>query len=139
MLTGCTSCRVIVKETTDFGIISQYVLRLCEIGNGVQYDVVLRGQSGVLRIVPYADGKKREVIYEALEKITHTSWLSLLSDMGDVLWSDTTFEVSVAHLIAPSHIREADGEIGFALVLKTEFPAYPFGEFSVYPTLLQIG
>ena len=46
VLTGCPSCRVIVKETADFGIISQYALRLCEIGNGVQDDIVLRGQSG---------------------------------------------------------------------------------------------
>lgn len=139
ILTGCPPCRVIVKETADSGVVCQYAHRLCEIGNGVQYDVVLRGQLGALRIVPHTDGKERKVIHEALEKITHTSWLSLLSNMGDVLWSDTAFEVSVAHLIAPCHIREADGEIWLTLVLKTEFLAYPLGEFSVYPTLLQIG
>ena len=139
VLICCPSSCVIVKETADFGIISQYALRLCEIGNGVQYDIVLRSQSGVLRIVPCADGKEREVIHEALEKITHTSWLSLLSDMGDVLWSDTAFEITVAHLIAPCHIREADGEVWSALVLKTEFPAFLLGKFCVYSTLLQIG
>ncbi len=58
MFTGCPSCRVIVKETADFGIVSQYALRLCEIGNGVQYDIVLRGQSGALRIVLNTDGKE---------------------------------------------------------------------------------
>ena len=139
MLTGCPSCRVVVKETADFGIVSQYALRLCEIGNGVQDDIVLRGQSWVLRIVPHADGKEREVIHEALEKITHTSWLSLLSDMCDVLWSDTAFEIAVAHLIAPCHVREADGEVWSALVLKTELPTFPLGEFGVYSSLLQIG
>lgn len=136
MLTGCPSCRVIVKETADLGIGSQYTHRLCEIRNGVQYDIVLHGQSGVLRIVPCADGKKREVIHEALEKITHTSWVSLLSDMGDVFRGNASLEIAVAHLIASCHVREADGEVWFAFVLKTEFPAYPLGEFGVYPTLL---
>jgi hypothetical protein len=70
MLTGCPSCRIVVKETADLGIVSQYALRLCEIGNGVQDDIILRGQSGALRIVPHTDGKEREVIHEALEKIT---------------------------------------------------------------------
>ena len=93
----------------------------------------------MLRIVPHSDGKEREVIHEALEKITHTSWLSLLSDMGDVLWCDTTFEIAVAYLIASCHVREADGEVWFAFVFKTEFLAYPLGEFGVYPSLLQIG
>ena len=139
MLNGCPPCRVIVKKTADFRIVSQYALRLCEIGNGVQDDVVLHGQSGVLRIVPHTDGKEREVIHETLEKITHTSWLPLLSDMGDVLWSDTTFEIAVAHLIAPCHVREADGEVWFSLVLKTEFPAFPLGEFGAYPSLIQVG
>ena len=46
MLTGCPSCRIVVKETADLGIVSQYALRLCEIGNGVQDDIILRGQSG---------------------------------------------------------------------------------------------
>ena len=139
MFTGCPSCRVIVKETVYSGVVCQYAHRLCEIGNGVQYDIVLRSQSGALRIVPHSDGKEREVIHEALEKITHTSWLSLLSDMCDVFRGKASLEIAVAHLIAPCHVREADGEIGFALVLKTEFPAYPFGEFGIYPTLLQIG
>lgn len=139
VLICCPSSCVIVKKTADLEIGSQYTHRLCEIGNGVQYDIVLHSQSGVLRIVPYADGKEREVIHEALEKITHTSWLSLLSDMGDVLWSDTAFEIAVAHFIASCHIREADGEIWFTLVLKTEFPTFPLGEFSVYPSFLQIG
>ena len=139
MLTGCPSCRIVVKETADLGIVSQYALRLCEIGNGVQYDIVLRGQSGVLRIVPHTDGKKREIIHEALEKITHTSRLSLLSDMGDVLWSDTTFEIAVAHLIAPYHIREADGEVPPVSMSEMQFLTFPLGEFRVYPTLLQKG
>lgn len=53
--------RIVVKETADLGIVSQYALRLCEIGNGVQDDIILRGQSGALRIVPHTDGR-REVI-----------------------------------------------------------------------------
>ena len=59
--------------------------------------------------------------------------------MGEVLWCDTAFEISVAHLIAPCHIRKTDGEVWSALVFKTEFPTFPFGEFGIYPSLLQIG
>ena len=59
MLTGCPSCRVIVKETADLGIVSQYAFRLCEIGNGVQDDIVLRGQSGELQVVLNSDCKER--------------------------------------------------------------------------------
>lgn len=139
MLTDCPSCRVIVKETADSGIGRQYPLRLCEIGNGVQYDIILRGQSWALRIVPHTDGKEREVIHEALKKIAHTAWLSTLSDMSDVLWSNTSLEISVAHFIAICHIREADGEVRFAFVLEMELPTFPFGEFGAYPSLLQIG
>ena len=58
MLTGCPSCRVVVNETADMGVVCQYALRLCEIGNGVQDDIVLRGQSGVLRIVSHTNGKE---------------------------------------------------------------------------------
>ena len=139
MFTGCPSCRVIVKKTADMGVVSQYALRLCEIGNGVQYDIVLCGQSGILRIIPHTDGKEREVIHETLEKITHTSWFSSLSDMGDVFWSDTAFEVSVAHLIAPCHIRKTDGKVWLTLIYVMQFPTFFLGEFGIYPTLLQIG
>ena len=59
MFTGCPSCRVIVKETADSGVVSQYVLRLCEIGDRVQDDIVLRGQSWALRIVLHTDCKER--------------------------------------------------------------------------------
>ena len=139
MLTGCPSCRIVVKETADLGIVSQYALRLCEIGNGVQDDIILRGQSGALRIVPHTDGKEREVIHEALEKITGCRLFSTLSDMGDVLWSDTTFEIAVAHLITTCHIRETDGEVWSALVFKMQFLTFPLGEFGAYSSLLQIG
>ena len=139
MLTGCPSCRVIVKETVDLGIVSQYAFRLCEIGNGVQDDIVLCGQSGVLRIAPHADGKEREIIHEALEKVTHTSWLSLLSDKGDVFWSDAAFEISFAYLIATCHVREADGEVSLAIMYVMQFLAFPIGEFGVYPSFIQVG
>ena len=97
--TGVPSCRVIVKETADSGVGLQYVFRFCKIGNGVQYDIVLRVQSWVLRIVFYSDGKEREVIHEALEQITHISRFAMLSDMGDVFRSNTPLEISVADFI----------------------------------------
>lgn len=59
--------------------------------------------------------------------------------MGDVLWSDTTFEIAVAHLITTCHIRETDGEVWSALVFKMQFLTFPLGEFGAYSSLLQIG
>ena len=137
--TGVPSCRVIVKETADSGVGLQYVFRFCKIGNGVQYDIVLRVQSWVLRIVFYSDGKEREVIHEALEQITHISRFAMLSDMGDVFRSNTPLEISVAHFISSCHIRKADGKIGFVGIHKPKFPAFSFGEFNVYSPFLQIG
>ena len=58
MLTGCPSCRIVVKETADSGVGLQYTFRFRKIGNGVQYDIVLCVQSWVLRIVSYSDGKE---------------------------------------------------------------------------------
>ena len=133
------SCCVIVKETADSGIGCQYAFRFREVGNGVENDVILCIQSWVLRIVLYSDGQEREIIHEALEKITDGSWLFLLSDMGDVLRGDTSLEVSITHFIPSCHIREADGEIGFVGILKPQFLTLPFGEFNVYPPFLQIG
>ena len=51
MLTVVRPAVSLSSETADLGIASQYALCLCEIGNGVQDDITLRGQSGVLRIV----------------------------------------------------------------------------------------
>lgn len=59
--------------------------------------------------------------------------------MGDVLWSDTAFEVAVAYLIASCHVREADGEVWLTLIYVMQFPTFFLGEFGIYPTLLQIG
>ena len=93
------SCRVIVKVAADSGVGRQYAFRFREIGNGVQYDIVLRCQSWILRIVLHSNGEEREVIHEALEQITHISRFALLSDMGDVFRGDTPLEISVAQLI----------------------------------------
>lgn len=116
--TGVTSCRVIVKETADSGVGHQHAFRFREVGNGVKYDIVLRGQSWVLRVVLHSNGKEREVIHEALKQIAHTSWLALLSDMGDVFRGDTPLEISVAHFISSCHIRKADGEIWLIGIFK---------------------
>ena len=137
--TGVPSCRVIVKVTADSGVGRQYAFRFREVGNGVQYDIVLRCQSRILRIVLHSNGEEREVIHEALKQITHISRFALLSDMGDVFRGDTPLEISVAHFISSCHIRKADGEIGFVGIHKPNFPAFSFGEFDVYSPFLQIG
>lgn len=52
------SCRVIVKVTADSGVGRQYAFRFREVGNGVEYDIVLRIQSWVLRIVLHSNSKE---------------------------------------------------------------------------------
>ena len=64
--------------------------------------------------------------------------LTLLSDMGNILWGKTTFEVAVAEFIATRDIREADSEIWFAVMLKSQLLTLSFGEFDVYSSPSQI-
>ena len=58
--------------------------------------------------------------------------------MGNILWSKTTFEVAVAEFIATRDIREADSEIWFAVMLKSQLLTLSFGEFDVYASSSQI-
>ena len=58
--------------------------------------------------------------------------------MGNILWSKTTFEVAVAEFIATRDIREADSEIWFAVMLKSQLLTLSFGEFDVYSSSSQI-
>lgn len=46
--------------------------------------------------------------------------------MADVFRCDAALEKSVAHLVASSDIREADGEIGFAVVGEMQLLALRF-------------
>ena len=138
VLTSIPSCRIVVKETADSGIGSQQVFRFRKIGNGVQYDIVLRVQSGVLRIVLHSDGKKRQIVHEALEQITHSTWFSTLSDMGDVFRGSASLEITVAHLISSCHIREADGKVSLVTMREMQFLTFSFGEFGIYPPFLQV-
>ena len=58
--------------------------------------------------------------------------------MADVLRCDAAFEETVAHLISSRHIREADGEIGFAVMDEMQFPTFRYRQCSVYTPFLQI-
>lgn len=58
--------------------------------------------------------------------------------MADVLRGDATLEETVAHLIASCHIREPDGEIGFAVMDEVQFLAFSLCQCDVYSTLLQV-
>lgn len=60
------------------------------------------------------------------------------ADMADVFRCDTTLEKLVAHLVPSCHIREADGEIGFAVMDEVQFLTFRLCQCCVYPTLLQI-
>ena len=70
----------------------------------------------MIGVVVCADGKEREVIHKPLEKITHVSGFSLLSDMGDVLRGYTTLIIAVANFKPSCHVRETDGEIGLVVM-----------------------
>ena len=95
------------------------MLRFREVGNGVQHHIILFVCAWLVGIVAYSDCKEREVIHKALEEIANSPLLALLSDMGNILWSEATFEVAVAEFIATCHIGKADGEVWFAVMLKS--------------------
>ena len=50
----------------------------------------------------------------------------------------TPFEKRISHLVASCHVREPDGEIGFAVMDEVQFLAFHFRQCGVYPTFLQV-
>ena len=91
-----------------------------EVGNGVQYHIILLACAWLFGIVIHSDCEEREIIHKALEEVTHSSLCALLSDMGNIFWSKTTFEVAVAEFIATRDIRETDNEVGYGSVQNAE-------------------
>ena len=58
--------------------------------------------------------------------------------MADVLRCNATLEKLVAHLVPSCHIREADGEIRFAVVYEMQFLALRLCQCGIYSALLQV-
>ena len=114
------------------------MLRFGEVGNRVQHHIVLLIGAWLFGVVVYSDCKEREVIHKALEEVTYSSLFALLSDMGNILWCKASFEVAVAEFIATRDIREADSEIWFAVILKSQLLTLSFGEFDVYTSSSQV-
>ena len=114
------------------------MFRFCEVGNRVQHHIILLIDAWLFGVVVHSNCEEREVIHKALEEIAHCSLLALLSDMGNILWSKATFEVTVAKFIATGYIRKADNEVGFSLILISQLFTLSFGEFDVYTSPSQI-
>ena len=64
-------CRVIVEETMNAPVTVQPAHGFADIGNGVQYDTVLVRQVGAVWLLPFVDGKEREVVHEALKQVAN--------------------------------------------------------------------
>lgn len=77
----------------------QPVNRLVEIGNRIQYDIVLPVQTRHLRTLLRPYGQEREIVHESLEHETGIIPSPFMSDMGDFLRCDAALEVSVAQFI----------------------------------------
>ena len=58
--------------------------------------------------------------------------------MADVFRCDAALEKLVAYLVPSCHIREADGEIGLAVMDEVQFLTFRLRQCCVYPTLLQV-
>ena len=52
--------------------------------------------------------------------------------MADVFWCDATFEETVTHFISSCHIREADSEIGLAVMDEVQFLTFRLCQCGVY-------
>lgn len=117
----------------------QPVNRLVEIGNRVQYDIVLPVQTRHLGALLRPYGQEREIVHKSLEHETGIIPSAFILDMGDVLWCDAALEVSVAYLVTASHVPKSDGKITLAVVLEVYLMAFSFRQFQVYSPALQIG
>ena len=58
--------------------------------------------------------------------------------MGNILGGKTPFEVAIAKFITSRDIREADSEVWFAVMFKSQLLTLSFGEFDVYSSLSQV-
>lgn len=132
ILIGSLPCLVVVEKATYSGVWVEQLLGFGEVGNGVEYHIILLIGAWLFGIIVHSDCKEREIIHKALEEIAHISLLSLLSDMGNILWGKTTFEIAITKFIATRNIRETDSEIWFAVMLKSQLLTLSFGEFDVY-------
>lgn len=129
---------VIVEKTMDALIDRQPVNRLAEIGNRVQYDIVLPVQTRYLGTLLRPYGQKREIVHKSLEHETGIIPSAFMPDMGDIFRRDAALEVSVAYLVTSIHIPKTDGKITLAVVLEMYLIAFSFRQFQVYFPALQI-
>ena len=116
----------------------QSVNRLVEIGNRVQYDIVLPVQTRHLGALLCPYGQKREIVHKSFEHETGVIPSAFMPDMGDVFRRDAAFEVSVAYLVTASHVPKTDGKITLAVVLEVYLITFSFRQFQVYSPALQI-
>lgn len=126
------------RKTMDALIDCQSVNRLVEIGNRVQYDIVLPVQTRHLGALLRPYGQKREIVHKSLEHETGVIPSAFMPDMGDVFRRDAALEVSVAYLVTASHVPKTDGKITLAVVLEVYLMAFSFRKFQVYSPALQI-
>lgn len=129
---------VIVKQAVDAPVPVQHIYGFGNIGNRIEDDVILPVKVGHGRAVPHPQREEGQVIHHALEHEAFLSRFSLLTDMADVFRGDAAFEETVAHFISSCHIREADGEIGLAVMDEVQFLTFRPCQIGVDAPFLQV-
>jgi len=122
----------------DASVTLQPVHGFADIGNGVQYDTVLVRQVRAVWLIPLVDGKEREVVHEPLEQVANIVSSVFFLYMRYIFRGDTGFKEQIANLVTSCHVREADGEIGLAVVGEVQFPALVSGDCRIYSPFLQV-
>ena len=138
LLVHSSPCLVIVKQAVDAPVPMQHVNGFRYVGGGVENDIILPVKVGHGRAVPFPQREEREIVRHALEYQTFLPRFSLLPDMADVFRCDAALEKLVAYLVPSCYIREADGEIRFAVMDEVQFLALRFCQCGVNPTFLQV-
>lgn len=127
-----SSCPVIVEQAVDAPVPVQRIYGFGNIGNRIEDDVILTVKVRHGRAVPHPQREEGQVVHHALEHEAFLSRLSLLKDMADVFRSNAALEETVAHFISSRHIREADGEIGLAVMDEVQFLTFRPRQIGVY-------
>ena len=109
---------------------------LVHVRYGVQYNVVLSVQLGVIRAAFLFQCQKGKVVHETLEHIAGSPCFPQLFDVRAFLGRDTALEIGVTNLKPTRTVREGNGKVTLAVVGVTGFSTFSFCQFQIYSSTL---
>ena len=130
---------VVVEKAVDALIAAQRIESLVHVRYGVQHNMVLSVQFGVIRAALLSQCQKGKVVHETLEHIAGRPCFSRLSDVGDFLGGDAALEIGVTNLKPTRTVRKGDGKVPLAVVGETGFTTFSFRQFGIYSSTLLVG